>query len=602
MAMPVDMDVDLEPYDLLQQQLNMLLLRGEHNVRSHETEEIRLQLDEIYPPVPANDPLRIQLDALHQRLITNQPMNVDEEYIPQLVHPLFPPFLQAQLPVPGAVMTPLQEQLQRLSTNYANVLQYNSNIVNYQQQRNREGVFQTIVTNNNLLDIAIQIKDRIIGLGVSPLINNQVLNVINNIKKILNKERAILMRFDGYNEDAVLALSFSLFPPVEPIPPILTTTNLWTFIRDTYFRNELERMNANPRVLSNILNGYLSSSVIQSESFFDGHLTPNNVITSLQLGRYGVVVENINFIPAIQIVSPYKNHASVFGTAAPAPAGTRLAEAYNETPLGQRIGIPGPGNIPFGGLFFNCRIVDLQPKNAFGPNTNNLPATLLSSPNPAPGGGILFNGTRRLPNATLVERLHFSIHGGPNIPAGAAGAAPAVGASQCHIKFHIGQRINGQPTKLKTAVFKFSLMKFVNDANQEVDKIIITDNNNDGILGISDRIATTIINRYFVPLAGSHPLPLNANDSAIIMNPASRNEHKLYLRNAFYHFLLGIENFLSDARNSDALKLVAPFDPTRIMISLKNTYQADVDYKKYLKYKNKYLKLKKLIDNMKKSN
>lgn len=342
------------------------------------------------------------------------------------------------------------------------------------------------------------------------------------------------------------------------------TGNLWAFVSDitTNENIALTSLPENKSLESLMLYRFFVRSIIQNESM--GLLDGNN---DLRLRRYGVVINQINFIRGMDIVRSAMNDAPV-GIARPKD----YHRALTENDLGNVV-LPNPAQnsqIPVGGLYFNCRMVDLAPRN----NNSELrysPNILLSANN----NYVYPNG---LPNATQITGLHLTIHGA-NHP------------NQSHISFTLGQ------TYVITQRIYFRLSSIMNEQNQIEDRITICNMQGNSILNTCTTLSNMIMQRY-INIANHadnhHPpiLQLTADDINIIRNTARRNEHKLAIRNAFYHFLMGVENYLSNLRN---LNRIEP-DMDNIMVSLAHTHRSNVTYKKYIKYKTKYMRLKELMD------
>ncbi len=598
--LPPNMDVEMievNPQVLfrdIQAQVFGLIFAGDDIVAA-ELDYIENQMNSanIDIPIPNDHPFRAIIAYYRNRIPVGEPMDLaqDEGFNPELFNPElvmynFPDQLAELLPAPNTRPNPLQIELGRLANLHGRVVQIATGTIEQARYRNREAVLgagrECVAILENANVCRQNINRLLMANNRLPLIINQVDVVISYIKKYINFMHSLLLFIDGYSGAIIHAVSCSDYIVPQPFPQqanIPSTGNVWAFLRDTTVRNYIQQLSLNRREEANTLNRYFNSSLNQEQSLrltdFNGTGGFNR---SYSLGRYGIVVNSIRFIPGQDIVRAHTANAQN-----PYRMSPHLAEAYAETPPQQRIP-PHRGNIPIGGLYFNCRMVDLQIRNPNSPN--NLPAGYLLTPiQVAPGHGSFPFSTRNLPSTTMIQNLHVSIHGSSH-------------HNQAHIRFTLGQGV-----EINTTLY-FMLVPFQNNNGELVERIALTDINRHSITEISDHIATQIINRYLVSygvlilppeVIPPPPLPANAIDRAIITNPQLANEHKQYIRSAFYHFLFGLENYLSDIRNLDPVK---PLNNTRIMVSLKNSYQSDVDYKKYLKYKSKYLKLKELMNKL----
>jgi hypothetical protein len=87
---------------------------------------------------------------------------------------------------------------------------------------------------------------------------------------------------------------------------------------------------------------------------------------------------------------------------------------------------------------------------------------------------------------------------------------------------------------------------------------------------------------------------LNANLTAIQTPAEPAITHKILLTYAFYNFLKGLENYLTYFRNQPGASLNGTV-PLQRPNNPRAEYNTRADYNKYLKYKTKYMELKRRL-------
>ncbi len=356
-------------------------------------------------------------------------------------------------------------------------------------------------------------------------------NIISNIIK--NSLLIITSKFRINKSPSPLLITIprtNVMPFSKSISPI--TNNLWEFIRGEFIQNSLK----NPDTMSieefkieqSNMFGKLFNTSISQKDSHSIQIRYKKRDQSSALGRYGVVINKIELLP--------------------------------------------------GGLYFICRMVDLIAKNPDGPN-NNLPEGPLLPPNPPKKQlmdieSSILNGTITLPNVTKIKNLHVSIH------------SENSGSNQSHIKLELGENKDGSPyINIPINFMFYKGQNLINDKYEE--RIIICSGKNLNIIDISSNIADLIIERYRTMIS-----ELDQIEKDIINTQETREQHRIAIRNAFYQFLIGLENYLSYMRNADTCILR---DRMTINDKTPKTY---LNYKKYIKYKIKYIRLKQLIYNL----
>lgn len=320
------------------------------------------------------------------------------------------------------------------------------------------------------------------------------------------------------------------------------TNNIWSLINGDFLRKQIE---------ADFKSGLLNTEL--SKAFKYSLINPSNAY----LNKYGVVIDEITFQPdniekktahtALQnearsaevasrlspdllsrLFKPIDPEMAAAAAAAKA-AGSSLAKLDNKS----------------GGLYFKCRIVDITTRNP--QPSSSIIQLLLRKPN-IPEFGTLKRSdslSSNLPSVTPVEDLHISFHGYNR------------GLSnQCHIKFRINNAVFN-----RTLIFNLS--------NNEI-KIY-------DCKTLSDKIGHFII----------------ANSLGYLPATETPSIHADAISNAFHYFFTSLENYLTTKRLQDPnFRQFDGSDETKPIGHVLAEFKTNVSYKKYLKYKMKYLQLK----------
>jgi hypothetical protein len=538
-----------------------------------------------------------------QRKISTEPMDIDLPAV-QLAQP------NIQIPITTGNIYNICQALQQQYEIISRIVIRNNTIPEVEQAIQQmtqiiDGINQHqadyIGFTNTLPDGPVKIQSK-----------NYIMARINFIRKKYSYFKALLLRLQGAPEPLVY-LRTLIDADIEGVPvqhirqrringiniqPICNG-NLWAFVRDIYVRNTISSI-PDSATQRNIMMNYFRKSIIQDESIgeiaFD--TLNNDHQTSLELNSYGVVINDITFKPGTQIVRRHLNQPIVEPVRLRAQADfqyTTESIVDAPTPQGRMFGNNNQNQQLYntrGGLYIACKIADIRQRNPNGPN--NIQNNLLSYIQPqqpvfnaadaaaataaVPQLGYIH--TRNLPQVSIVHDLHISIHG-----------EDLAGGSQSHINFRILN--DNQPYSVE---INFILVIDQNGNN----KIIICSNLGEGsILQISNRLVQIIFNRYD-QIRQNNPQVLPQSDIQILDNLQNKELHKIALRNGFYQFLSGLENYLTDLRTTDPSMIPAGnVDNMRIMSSIKRPFTTYIHYNKYLKYKSKYLKLKEMMNKKK---
>lgn len=465
-SIPMDVSADMEIYSLadIQEQLNGLILRDIDTINDEEIRDIITQL-EVYNKQPEEEEqyqniLHI-LQDIDNRRHGDVPMEVD--VMPSEPLPFFrlgaipitrqlPLFKPADIP-PSVVpqVNPLEQVLNELIAIEQFIFHKSMEAFNI-SGNNVRALEQIMAEVQERYTRAIEIKNIFHNSGrLSQIEMNQVYNIMSNIKKNKINILTRILRAQNYPNELILAISNT---QLEPVIGKYTniTGNLWEFISDIFIRNTIIQ---NKQTEANMLINTFNDSIFQKESQGQTVFRRGNT-ESVALGRYGVVINSINLKPGQEIVAEYAQ----FLTNRRHTPSINLQTALQEPADKERI-VPGVKNLQSaGGLYFECRIVDLFQRNPHGPN-NNFPAgpLLLSNiANPKPMKNIanVINGSHTLPNVTQVRGLHISIHGSPH-------------QNQSHIRFTLGTRPDGTPNVINIKIY-FRMFSGINENNENIDK------------------------------------------------------------------------------------------------------------------------------------
>ncbi len=352
--------------------------------------------------------------------------------------------------------------------------------------------------------------------------------------------------------------------------PVLRTQaciNLWAFIDGKELREYIE----NPL---NIIQDGLTDN-------FKSSLIIDNPMS--KLGRYGIIIDRISIdipgqiIKEINIGERKSDTQTALDTRNPSIAVHRM--------------IPDNNKYPIGGLYINLKIVDILYKQLASnvtahskltklyPQVLNQPPPPVGTtppPAPAPSPPLPFERpTGQLPVLNILDNLHISIHDYNMID---------TSFNQCHIKFKINRdEINYQLYFYLMKNIKNETFITITGHNKRFSRPKILEINE-----LAEDIANQIIRRY----------NLNPPASYGHLNP---NVIKIGFKYAFEYFFHDLAKYLSFTRkrqipNDSERNNFDMINRVRRMNSIYINKQLNVTYKKYIKYKTKYLELLKTLN------
>ncbi len=340
--------------------------------------------------------------------------------------------------------------------------------------------------------------------------------------------------------------------------------NLWTIIDDNYLRDEIERLDNSKGEESNLLAQafYYATHPVPTISPVEikkmsgnAQFAYNLASNTWKLGRYGIVVTKQSFDPNGDTVRGY--HAAVnSGLLTPE---MRLAASNAGTQ------IPSSPYNKIGGWYIRAQIVDVRELNLVQELENPItladlaPALAVPILPPHPEALAEFDLLYRKNTTERTRARHDAIIG--NYPVKSSMLEPAFPIYGLHISVHMEQgHIDQTHLKFNIGTNTHSIVLY-----------FILINNNLQILQINNVLATL---------------------KSVFVSENITEEHANDLTKAFFHFLEGLKNYINIFIDRTGATINGP-------TSIKDTYGSEpFNYNKYLKYKTKYLQLKKKINNI----